>query len=102
MLLEALGKNNYKNSVKVYIIESIPAILIVSLMLGKYSSIINFALTLLSLSPVVIAIPAVLVGILISNKRIMGKYAYTKTRLLAYFLTVAMIVAGGLVGILHL
>ncbi|PVU76977.1 divalent metal cation transporter [Sulfolobus islandicus] len=101
-LLEALGKNNYKNSVKIYIMESIPAMLIVSLMLGNYSSVINFTLTLLSLSPIVIAIPAVMVGILISNKKIMGKYTYTRTRLVAYFFTIVMIVVGGFVGTLHL
>ncbi|WP_083755327.1 NRAMP family divalent metal transporter [Caldivirga maquilingensis] len=100
-LLEALGKNNYENTIKIYAAESVPAVIIVSLMLNNYSTLLNFALTLLSLAPIVIAIPATLIGILISNRRIMGQYAYTRLRTIIYFTTISMILTGGVVGILN-
>ncbi|WP_338602191.1 divalent metal cation transporter [Sulfolobus tengchongensis] len=99
-LLEALGKNNYKNSIRVYIAESIPAFIIVSIMLSNYTTIIDFALTLLSLSPIVITIPAILIGILVSNRRIMGEYGYTKLRSIIYFITICIVLIGGIIGIL--
>lgn len=101
-ILEALDKNNYKNVFKIYVIESIPALIILSIISNNYSIILNFALTLLSLSPIVIAFPAILIGILISNKRIMGNYAYGKIRLLIYFLTIGLIVLGGVIGFFYL
>ncbi|BBG25095.1 hypothetical protein [Sulfuracidifex tepidarius] len=71
-----------------------------SLVSNDYTSVINFALTLLSLSPVVIALPAIFTGILVNNKKIMGKYTYGRKRSIIYFLTIEIILVRGIIGIL--
>ncbi|ARM75335.1 NRAMP family divalent metal transporter [Acidianus manzaensis] len=101
-VLEALDKNNYNNVIKIYIIESIPAMIIIALLSNNFSEIFDFVLTLLSLSPLVIAIPAILIGILIRNKKIMKEFSYTKSRSILYFIMLSLVIIGGIIGLLYL
>ncbi|MEM4802682.1 divalent metal cation transporter, partial [Metallosphaera sp.] len=101
-VLEATNRNSYSNTIKLYVLESIPAILVILIMGSNYSTIVNFALTLLSLSPIVVALPGILIGILVSKREIMGGYAYGKARLILYFVTIALITLGGIIGIIEL
>ena len=101
-VLEATNRNSYSNTIKLYVLESIPAILVILIMGSNYSTIVNFALTLLSLSPIVVALPGRLIGILVSKREIMGGYAYGKARLILYFVTIALITLGGIIGIIEL
>ncbi|WP_292319891.1 NRAMP family divalent metal transporter [Caldisphaera sp.] len=100
-LLEALNKNNFRNMLKIYTLESIPAIIIVSFMIKKFSVVLNFALTLLSLSPLVVTIPAILIGIILSNRKIMKENVYSRRRIIIYYVIIILIAVGGIIGFIR-
>lgn len=98
--LEALGKNSFSNFLLLYISESIPALAITLLFTNNYDNVINFALTLMSIAPFIVIIPSVLIGILIKDKNLMMNYKYGRTRMIIYWITVAMILTGGILAII--
>jgi len=99
-VLEATGRNSDTNTLKLYALESIPALMVVSLMLRSLQAVFNLALTLLTLSPLAFSIMALLVGMLVSDEELMGKFVYGRGRKFIYLLTVALILLGGVVGLL--
>ncbi len=102
-VLEALGKNNHiRNLLKIYSLESIPAILVVYLYSYNYSEVLQFATTLLALAPIVFTVIAIILGILVSNRNIMREHAYSKFRIFIYFLTVTLIFIGGIIGVISI
>ncbi|TRM96289.1 divalent metal cation transporter, partial [Sulfolobus sp. E1] len=102
-VLEALGKDNHiRNLLKIYSLESIPAIIVVYLYSYNYSEVLQFATTLLTLAPIVFTVIATILGILVSNKNIMKEHAYSRLRMSIYFLTVALIFIGGIIGVISI
>ncbi len=108
-VLEALGrgsskdnKYNMRDVLTIYGLESLPALLIVYLSSQNYAEILQFATTLLALAPIVFTFTASLLGMIISSRRIMGNYAYSKFRVFIYFLTVSLIFIGGVIGVLSM
>lgn len=98
--LEALGKNSFNNFILLYISESIPALVITLLFTNNYDNVVNFALTLMSIAPFIVVIPCVLIGMLVKDKNLMMNYAYGRTRMLVYWITVAMILIGGILAVI--
>lgn len=92
---EALAINSLRNNFIIYSFESLPAVILLLLMGNNYSEIFNFALDLLSISPLVICVPGIIVGKLVSRKDIMGQYAYSSIKLLLYYLIISIIVLTG-------
>jgi len=98
--LEALGKNSFSNFLLLYISESIPSLAITLLFTNNYDNVINFALTLMSIAPFIVIIPSVLIGILIKDKNLMMNYKYGRTRMIIYWITVIIILTGGILAII--
>ncbi|MGP6207470.1 NRAMP family divalent metal transporter [Cuniculiplasma sp. SKW3] len=97
--LESLGKYNQKNMVILYIAESLPA-LILTLVISHLQSIVGFVLELMSLSPLVLILPGIMGGLLVRDKRIMGKYAYGPFSAAIYWITLTVMVSFGILSIL--
>ncbi|BBD73183.1 hypothetical protein HS1genome_1572 [Sulfodiicoccus acidiphilus] len=100
-VLESLGANNKSNVKKVYLLESVPMFLAVFLV-GDYLKLLNLAVAILSVSPLVVTLPAVLIGILVSRRELMGEYTFSKGRMIVYFVVVAMFLITGLLGVIEL
>ncbi|MEM0016705.1 MAG: divalent metal cation transporter [Saccharolobus sp.] len=97
--LEALGKRSFRSFLSLYFAESIPAILTV-LLFVNYDAIVNFALTLMSISPIILIIPTFFVGILVKDKRVMGDFAYSKSRMMIYWITVILLAFCGIISLI--
>ena len=97
--LEALGKRSFRSFLSLYFAESIPAILTV-LLFVNYDAIVNFALTLMSISPIILIIPTFFVGILVKDKRVMGDFAYSKSRMIIYWITVILLAFSGIISLI--
>ncbi|MEM1600286.1 MAG: divalent metal cation transporter, partial [Sulfolobaceae archaeon] len=97
--LEALGKRSFRSFLSLYFAESIPAILTV-LLFVNYDAIVNFALTLMSISPIILIIPTFFVGILVKDKRLMGDFAYSKSRMIIYWITVILLAFSGIISLI--
>ncbi|AHC52116.1 NRAMP family Mn2+/Fe2+ transporter [Sulfolobus acidocaldarius SUSAZ] len=97
--LEALNKHNYKNVTLLYISESIPAVLIAFVFSHNYEQIVNTILSLMSVTPIIVFIPSLFVGLLVSDKKIMGKYSYSRRRLVIYWITVALLLLSGIISL---
>ena len=97
--LEALGKRSFRSFLSLYFAESIPAILTV-LLFVNYDAIVNFALTLMSISPIILIIPTFFVGILVKDKRVMGDFAYSKSRMMIYWITVILLAFSGIISLI--
>jgi len=64
---------------------------------SNYSGMFNFALDLLSISPLVISVPTIIIGKLISRRELMDQYAYSSRKLILYYFTIILIaLTGGL------
>jgi Mn2+/Fe2+ NRAMP family transporter len=98
--LEALGKYDFRSFLVLYFSESIPALLVVLLFTNNYDMIVNFALFLMSLSPIILVIPAFFVGILVRDKKLMGNYAYDKIRIIIYWITVILLAMSGIISLI--
>jgi Mn2+/Fe2+ NRAMP family transporter len=92
---EAMGWGK-KHWFKVYLIESIPAVLI-----PLFSfNLIKFALNLMVLQLIVLMAPAIILGVIASNKKLMGDFYLKGFNKLIYWGFIALIFATGIVGIL--
>jgi Mn2+/Fe2+ NRAMP family transporter len=96
--LEAIGKNDKLNFIKIYSIESIPAFILICLLNNQ--DIIVSMLEVLSIFPIIVSIPSILIGILISDEKIMGKYKYDGFRLILYWIMVIIVLACGIVSLI--
>lgn len=91
---EALGWGR-KNWFKLYLIESIPALIVPMLTLN----LINLALSLMVLQIVVLMGPAITLGLIAANKKLMGKHALAGFGRISYWFFIVLIFGTGIVGI---
>ncbi|MCL5668008.1 MAG: divalent metal cation transporter [Candidatus Thermoplasmatota archaeon] len=95
-LVEALGlKRNRANSV--YIMESLPAL--ITAMIIPQSLLINAVLYLLVLFVFVLIGPAVMMGLISKNRRVMREYATGKKREIMYWASLAFVVLFGILAL---
>ena len=87
---EALGWGR-KNWFKVYLVESVPAVIIPLLSLN----LINLALTLMLLQIVVLIGPAITLGLIAANRKLMGDFALRGVGRASYWGFLALIFATG-------
>ncbi len=91
-VVEALGWGR-KNWFKVYLVESIPALVVPMLTLN----LVNLALNLMVLQIAVLVGPAITLGLLASNKRLMGRYSLKGYNKIFYWIFFVLILATGVV-----
>ena len=91
-VVEALGWGR-KNWFKVYLIESIPALIVPMLALN----LINMALNLMVLQIAVLVGPAIMLGLIASNKKLMGHYSLKGFNKIIYWAFFVLILATGIV-----
>jgi manganese transport protein len=93
---EALGWGR-KNWFNVYIIESIPAVIVPLLSLN----LINLALNLMVLQILVLVAPAIILGMLSSNKKLMGEYTLSSYNKFSYWAFLLLIFGTGLLSVVY-
>ncbi len=92
---EALGWGR-KHWFKVYLIESIPAVLI-----PLFSfNLIKLALNLMVLQIVVLIAPAIILGVIASNKKLMGSFYLKGINKFVYWIIIVLIFATGIISML--
>jgi len=91
---EALGWGR-KNWFKVYLVESLPALVVPMLSLN----LINLALSLMVLQIVVLIGPAVILGMICSNKKLMGTHSLRGFNRILYWAFLALIFGTGLLSL---
>ncbi len=94
---EALGWGR-KNWFKVYLAESIPAVIVPIVTLN----LVNMALNLMVLQIVVLMGPAIILGFISSNKRLMGNYTLGVSNKIVYWVFLALIFGTGIVSVMSL
>lgn len=93
---EALGWRR-KNWFRIYLIESIPAMIVPLLSLN----LVNLALNLMVLQILVLIGPALILGLISSNKKLMGDYYLGGFNKVIYWTTLALILVTGFASILY-
>ncbi len=95
-VVESLGyERQSRQNLYIYGLESIPALL-----LTMFISIsIDYILNLMVLFVFVLLMPAILLGIIVQNKKIMFEHAYSKRAIAIYWLTLFIIEISGIVGV---
>ena len=93
---EAMGWGR-QNWFKVYLIESIPALIVPMVTLN----LVNLALNLMVLQIVVLLGPAITLGLMASNRRLMGKYSLKGFSRFLYWTFLALILATGIVSVIN-
>jgi Mn2+/Fe2+ NRAMP family transporter len=96
-VVEALGWGR-KNWFNIYLLESIPAVIIPLLSLN----LINLAINLMVLQIVVLAGPGIILGRISSNKRLMGDYSLRGFNKLIYWVFLALIFITGIISLILL
>ncbi len=91
---EALGIGR-RNWFKVYIAESLPAAIIPVIS----DSLINMVLNLMVFEVLALVFPIVLMGLIASNRNLMGKHATSKRGMIVYWAVVSLIILGGLLAL---
>jgi Mn2+/Fe2+ NRAMP family transporter len=94
---EALGWGR-KNWFTVYLVESIPALIVPMLTLN----LVNLALNLMVLQIIVLMGPAVTLGLIAADKRLMGTHALHGFNRIIYWVLLALVFGTGIVGVIHL
>ncbi|BCU68108.1 hypothetical protein HS7_15450 [Sulfolobales archaeon HS-7] len=98
-VLEIFGSNRKReNALILYVLESFPALVIVAIY-GNFLGLMNFAVSILSVSPIVITLPLLILGIVVSNRKIMGSNAYSSARSIVYFITLVFVFLMGVIGL---
>lgn len=95
-LVEALGMKKKCRNI-IYILESFPA-LVVSMIVPE-SMLINYVLYILILFVFVLVGPALVMGFISRNRKIMGGYATSGLREVAYWASVATVLLFGIIAI---
>jgi Mn2+/Fe2+ NRAMP family transporter len=93
---EALGWGR-KNWFKVYLVESLPAVVFPILTLN----LVNLALDLMVLQIVVLLGPAIILGRIAASKRLMGEYSLGKFNKFLYWTFLALILGTGIISLIH-
>jgi manganese transport protein len=94
-VLEATGKTSLTSFITVYMIESLPAIILVATITGY----IQLMLNLMVIYPIVIIPSLYFLGKLVADKKVMNGYQYSKYEITAFTIASIMIVAGGILGL---
>jgi manganese transport protein len=94
-VLEATGKTSHSSFITVYLLESIPAIIIVATVTGY----IQLMLSLMVIYPIVIIPSLYFLGKLVSDKNVMNGYNYNKYEVTAFVAASITIVVGGILGL---
>jgi NRAMP (natural resistance-associated macrophage protein)-like metal ion transporter len=92
---EAMGWGR-KNWFKVYLVESIPAVIIPLVSFN----LINMAMDLMVLQIVVLIAPAVILGVIASNKKLMSDFLLRGLNKYIYWITIVLIFVTGVVSML--
>jgi Mn2+/Fe2+ NRAMP family transporter len=93
-VVEALGWGR-KNWFKVYLIESIPAVIVPLLAIN----LVNLALNLMVLQIAVLIGPAITLGVIASNKKLMGIYFLKGFNKIVYWSFFILIIATGVISL---
>jgi Mn2+/Fe2+ NRAMP family transporter len=96
-VVEALGWGR-KNWFKIYLVESIPAVVVPLLSLN----LVNLALNLMVLQIIVLVGPAVILGLLASSKKLMGTYALGRLNKVVYWTFLTLIVGTGIASLVYI
>ncbi|SMD31374.1 NRAMP (natural resistance-associated macrophage protein) metal ion transporters [Picrophilus oshimae DSM 9789] len=96
-IVESLGIDK-KHTFKVYIIESLPAVM--AGMILPPSFLINIVLYLLVVFVFVLIGPGIILGIIGINKEIMGNLKLSKANAIAYFFSIAFVIIFGILAII--
>lgn len=94
---EALGWGR-KNWFKVYLVESIPALVIPMLTMN----LVSLAINLMVLQIVVLIGPAVMLGLITSDRRVMGEHALRGTNRVIYWVFLGLILSTGLLALIKI
>ena len=94
---EALGWGR-KNWFKVYLAESLPALVVPIITLN----LVNMALNLMVLQIIVLMGPAIILGFISSNEKLMGKYSLGMSNKIVYWVFLALIFGTGIVSMVSL
>ncbi len=94
---EALGWGR-KNWFKLYLVESVPALIIPMLTLN----LVNLAMHLMVLQIVVLLGPAITLGLISADKKLMGEHSLVGFNKFAYWAFIVLIFGTGIVGIVTL
>ena len=94
---EALGWGR-KNWFKVYLAESLPALIVPIVTLN----LVNMALNLMVLQIIVLMGPAIILGFISSNKKLMGKYSLGFSNKIVYWVFLALIFGTGIISMMSL
>jgi manganese transport protein len=95
-VVEALGWGR-KNWFKIYLIESLPALVVPLLSLN----LVNLALNLMVLQIIVLIGPAVILGLLAANKKMMGNYSLGRFNKVVYWTFLTLIVGTGIASLVY-
>ncbi|WOE50086.1 NRAMP family divalent metal transporter [Sulfuracidifex metallicus] len=93
---EALGIGR-RNWFKVYLAESIPAAILPLIS----QSLINLILNLMVFEVLALVFPIILMGLIISNRKIMRNYASSKKGMIVYWVVVSLIISGGFLALIY-
>ncbi len=96
-VVEALGWGR-KNWFKVYLVESIPALVVALLPIN----LVSLALNLMVLQILVLIGPAVILGLIASNKKLMGDNVSGTFNKIVYWTFLALIVGTGIVSLVYM
>jgi Mn2+/Fe2+ NRAMP family transporter len=94
-VVEALGWGR-RNWFKLYLVESIPALIIPILSLN----LVSLALNLMVLQIAVFIGPAIILGLLASNKKLMGQYSLKGYNKVLYWVSIIIILTTGIVSVI--
>ncbi|MCL4346211.1 MAG: divalent metal cation transporter [Candidatus Thermoplasmatota archaeon] len=97
--LESIGKYSHRNMVMLYVAESVPA-LIITLTVSGFRSIVGLVLELMSVSPLILILPGIMGGLIVTDRKIMGKYAYGIKAATAYWITLAVMIFFGVLSLI--
>ena len=94
---EALGwgRNNW---FKVYLVESVPALIVPILTLN----LVNLALNLMVLQIVVLVGPAITLGLIASDRKVMASFSLSRTNKIVYWTFLVLIFGTGIVSLAYL
>ncbi len=96
-IVESLGIKK-SNTFKVYVLESLPAV--IAGMLIPADILVNAVLYLLVVFVFVLIGPGVIMGLIGSNKKIMGNYVNTKSGALMYYGSLVFVILFGVIALL--
>jgi Mn2+/Fe2+ NRAMP family transporter len=94
-VVETLGLKK-TNFFWIYLLESIPAVVVPIFLSNQLALVLNLMVAFVF----VLVGPGILMGLLASNKRIMGKYASTGRLKVAYWLSLGAVLSFGVVAVL--